>query len=105
MNSKTIAEYRMIADALFPNAQQTPQDLFRQYVRRDLPQTAFVTRYGPSPTGSLHVGAIFLALINKLLAHQSGGVYIVRIEDTDQNRRIDQAERDIVRALAYTDTL
>lgn len=72
-----------------------------RYPERDLPKGAMVTRFAPSPTGFLHIGGIFTALISERLAHQTDGVYIMRIEDTDQKRRVENAENLIRDGLDY----
>ena len=58
-------------------------------------------RFAPSPTGALHIGGIRTALYNFLLARQTGGTMILRIEDTDQNRYVPGAEEYIVESLAW----
>jgi glutamyl-tRNA synthetase len=57
-----------------------------KYPPRNLPPDAMVTRFGPSPTGYMHIGGIYASLINKKVAEQSGGVFFLRIEDTDTKR-------------------
>ena len=65
-----------------------------------LKEGAFVTRFAPSPTGFIHIGGIYTAVAEERLAHQSGGVYILRIEDTDKNREKDNGVNEIVDSLA-----
>lgn len=72
-----------------------------RYPQRSLPPSAIVTRFGPSPTGFLHTGGIYVATIAKNLAHHSGGVYFVRIEDTDQAREVPGAREQFARAFEY----
>jgi glutamyl-tRNA synthetase len=97
----SIVENRQIAELVFPNWKtlKTLEELEQRYPKRDLPTTAKVTRIAPSPTGFMHIGTVFTALVNKLLAYQSGGVFFVRIEDTDQKRTIDGAFATIVDSL------
>jgi glutamyl-tRNA synthetase len=75
-----------LIDSLFPADLPEPVHWEQRYPPRDLPAGAEVTRFAPSPTGWLHIGGIFTASINLALARQSGGVYLLRIEDTDQAR-------------------
>jgi glutamyl-tRNA synthetase len=94
-----------LANLIFPDVDNTIQDVGRVFENRAKMDSVLVTRYAPSPTGELHVGAIFLALINKMLANQSGGIYILRIDDTDVNRCIENATENIVKVLANSDIL
>jgi glutamyl-tRNA synthetase len=89
-----------IADLLFPNIHETPQDVFRRYPPRELPAGAIVTRFGPSPTGFVHIGSIYISLIGRKLTRQSGGVWALRIEDTDQQREIERGVEQIVESIA-----
>ena len=65
------------------------------------PKGAEVTRVGPSPTGSMHIGTIYSAMIDRDIAHQSGGRYLLRIEDTDQSREVEGALDQFARAFDY----
>jgi len=87
-----------LADLLFPSAPRVVI-IRAQYPARGLAQGAVVTRFAPSPTGFVHIGSIYIALIDWLLARQSGGVFILRVEDTDQKRQIEHALEDIVEYL------
>lgn len=78
-----------LAALLFPNPLPTPEELEERYPPRALPEGAKVTRFAPSPTGFLHLGGLFGALVDERLAHQSDGVFYLRIEDTDQKREIE----------------
>ncbi|HWG03111.1 MAG TPA: glutamate--tRNA ligase family protein [Trebonia sp.] len=77
---------RELIDSLFPADLPEPAYWEERYPPRGLPDGALVTRFAPSPTGWLHIGGIFAASINVALARQSGGVYVLRVEDTDQAR-------------------
>ncbi len=80
-----------LADLLFPQLAQnsdTTADLEEKYPPRVLPESARVTRMAPSPTGFMHLGNLFGALCDERLAHQSGGVFYLRIEDTDAKREV-----------------
>ena len=70
------------------------------YPKRDLKEGAIVSRYAPSPTGFVHLGALYTAFINMKLAKQSGGVSFLRIEDTDQKRSIDDGTFKIIKDLS-----
>lgn len=85
-----------LADLLFPHITKTPADYYAQYPPRQLPQGAKVTRLAPSPTGFVHIGSLWIALVNRQLAHQSGGVFFLRIEDTDKRREIPRSVEEIV---------
>jgi glutamyl-tRNA synthetase len=77
---------RDLIDSLFPADLPETAHWEQRYPQRDLPAGAEVTRFAPSPTGWLHIGGIFTASINLALARQSGGVFLLRVEDTDQSR-------------------
>lgn len=93
-------DYAKLADLLLPDVLNDVDFWKKKYPARDLPEGAMVTRLGPSPTGFLHVGALYTALIGKRVAHDSGGVFFVRIEDTDSEREIFGARGLIVKGLA-----
>ena len=80
-----------IIDLVFPNPLPTPEELEEKYPVRDLPQGAQVTRIAPSPTGKMHVGTLYGALIDERIAHLSNGVFMLRLEDTDQKREVKEA--------------
>ncbi|WP_437307710.1 glutamate--tRNA ligase [Sorangium sp. So ce388] len=80
-----------------------PEEYEARYPRRALPKGAMVTRFAPSPTGFMHIGGIFVSLINKRLSVQSEGVFFLRIEDTDVKRAIPGALDTIVDSLARYD--
>ncbi len=84
---------------LLPDAKHTMADLEKMYPPRNLPDGAMVTRFAPSPTGFMHLGGLYQMLINYKLAKQSGGVFILRIEDTDTKREIGGAVRLIQNSL------
>jgi len=90
---------RRMAQLLFPNITKTPQDYETIYPPRDLPQGAMVTRIAPSPTGFMHFGNLYGALIDERLAHQSGGVFYLRIENTDAKREVEGAVDVILTSL------
>ena len=93
--------FEKLADLIFPNVTTTPEDYFNQYPKRDLKEGAKVLRYAPSPTGFQHIGGVYAALINERLAHQSEGVFYLRIEDTDQKREVKGAIDDTIKTMHY----
>ena len=95
------AECRELGAMLFPQITKTPEDYEALYPPRQLPPGAFVTRLGPSPTGFIHLGNLYGAFADERLAHQSGGVFILRIEDTDQKREVAGAVETLISSLDY----
>lgn len=91
-------DYLKLADLLFPDVDKNVDYYEAQYPARDLPEGAAVTRFAPSPTGFVHFGGLFPVLVGERLAHQSGGVFYLRIEDTDSKREVEGAENDIIKA-------
>ena len=84
-----------LANVIFPDITKTIEDYEKEYPKRDLPLGACVTRFAPSPTGFMHIGHFMPALIDYVVAKQSGGVFYLRNEDTDKARE---------NKLALTDT-
>lgn len=80
---------------------KTLADFEKQYPERDLAPDAEVVRIGPSPTGMPHIGTAMQAIINKALALKNGGVFVLRIEDTDQARTIHGATEAIIESLQW----
>ena len=76
-------------------------DYEAMYPKRNLPEGAKVTRLGPSPTGFIHLGNLYGAFVDERLAHQSGGVFYLRIEDTDDKRFVENAVETIISSLAF----
>ncbi|MCK4918514.1 MAG: glutamate--tRNA ligase [Candidatus Pacebacteria bacterium] len=93
------SENKKIANTLFPHIDSSIEKYIKKYPKRDLPTTAKITRFGPSPTGFLHIGGLFTAIVSERLAHQSKGVFFLRIEDTDKKREVKDGVRGIVSAL------
>ena len=89
-----------LAELLFPDVTLTIDDLEKRYPARQLPEGAQVTRFAPSPTGFLHTGSLFTALISYTIAKKSGGVYFFRLEDTDTKRTIEGSGDLLIRELA-----
>lgn len=88
-----------LAELIFPDVKETVKDLEKRYPARNLPEGAEVTRFAPSPTGFLHTGSLFTAMIAHKFAKQTGGVYFFRLEDTDQKREIAGTGLDLIHQL------
>ena len=91
--------YEKLADLLLPDVDKVPADYEALYPPRDLKEGARVTRIAPSPTGYLHLGVLFTAMCNKRVAASTGGVFYLRIEDTDKKREVEGGIADIVGGL------
>ena len=92
-------DYKELADLIFPNAKDVKY-YEEKYPERNLKEGAMVTRFAPSPTGFIHIGGLFGSIIDRKLAKQSEGVFILRIEDTDQKREIENGTAQIVNGLS-----
>mgnify|MGYP005784707957 FL=1 len=91
-------DYKDLADLIFPEAK--PISYYEEkYPERNLPEGAMVVRFAPSPTGYVHIGGLYQSIIGRTLANQTKGVFILRIEDTDQKRQIENGVVQIVDAL------
>ncbi|MDD7601561.1 MAG: glutamate--tRNA ligase [Firmicutes bacterium] len=90
-----------LAELLFPHITKTPEEYEAMYPPRDLPEGAKVTRLGPSPTGFIHLGNLYGAFVDERLAHQSGGTFFLRIEDTDDKRFVEGAVETIINSLRF----
>ena len=93
--------FELLAELLFPNVKETPEDMEKKYPPRQLPEGAKVTRFAPSPTGFVHFGGLFPTTIGERLAHQSNGVFYLRIEDTDAKREVEGAAEGLIKTLAH----
>ena len=85
-----------LADYIFKDITKLPQDYIDMYPKRELKEGQKVTRYAPSPTGFQHIGGVFAALVSERVATQSGGVFYLRVEDTDQKREVEGAIADTI---------
>ncbi|WP_294750600.1 glutamate--tRNA ligase family protein [uncultured Ruminococcus sp.] len=94
-------DYKALADYLFPDVKETPEDIEARFPERQLPAGANVTRIGPSPTGFVHLGNLYNAIIGERIAHQSQGVFYLRIEDTDNKREVEGAVETVINAMDY----
>ncbi len=93
-------DFNRLAELLFPNITTLPADIEARYPARNLPEGAKVTRFAPSPTGFVHFGGLFPSTVAERLAHQSGGVFYLRIEDTDAKREVKGAAEGLIKTLA-----
>jgi len=98
-------DYQILADLLFPNVTDTPEMLEERYPHRNLPEGAVVTRMAPSPTGFVHLGNLVQGKIAERMAHQSGGVLFLRVEDTDAKREVPGAVEVLIDSLKHYNIL
>ena len=89
----------LMAELLLPNITKTTDYYENLYPARNLPEGARVTRIAPSPTGYLHLGTLFAALVNRITATSTNGIFYTRIEDTDKKREIEGGIEDIIDGL------
>ena len=90
----------MSLEQFTPEAAFALAELEARFPPRELPEDARVTRFGPSPTGSMHIGGLYTSLVSRRIAHQSGGVFYLRIEDTDKKREVEGTVELILASLA-----
>lgn len=94
-----MTDNEMMAQLLLPNIKNTPDYYENMYPERVLPEGARVVRVAPSPTGYLHLGTLFAALVNRITATSTGGIFFTRIEDTDKKREVTGGIEDIIDGL------
>ena len=92
-------ENELMAELLLPDIDKTPDFYENLYPPRNLSEGARVTRIAPSPTGYLHLGTLFTALVNRITASSTGGIFYTRIEDTDKKREVEGGVEDIIDGL------
>ena len=97
MNDQEKIQY--IVNYIFKDLKLTEEEIINRYPRRNLPEGVKVTRFAPSPTGYIHIGNIYSGLIDERMAHQSNGIFYLRIEDTDKKREVEGGADMIVKAL------
>ena len=90
--------YKELADLIFPDAKEISY-YEEKYPARELPEGAVVSRFAPSPTGFVHIGGLYQALVAREMAKKTGGVFFLRVEDTDQKREVENGVTGIVNAL------
>ena len=92
-------DYNRLAELCLPGIDKTPDYWEKQFPARELKKGAQVTRLAPSPTGFIHLGNLYGALADERIAHQSGGTFYLRIEDTDAKREVEGAVDIIINVL------
>ncbi len=91
-------DYKDLADLIFPNAKEISY-YEEKYPERNLKEGAVVTRFAPSPTGFVHIGGLYQALVAREMAKKTDGVFFLRVEDTDQKREVENGVTGIVNSL------
>ena len=94
-------DYQALAELLFPQVTDTPESLEEKYPLREVPEGAVITRMAPSPTGFVHLGNLVQGTISERMAHQSGGVLFLRVEDTDAKREVPGAVEILIDTLKH----
>ncbi len=95
-------DLKKLAKTLIPDENLLPlEEYVKMYPPRNLPKGAEVTRLAPSPTGFIHLGNLYSALADERIAHTTGGVFYLRIEDTDEKRKVEGAVESVIRSLKY----
>ena len=94
-------DYQALAELLFPDVTETPDEVQARFPLRQLPEGAVVTRMAPSPTGFVHLGNLVQGMISERMAHQSGGVLFLRVEDTDAKREVPGAVEVLIESLKH----
>ena len=94
-------DYQALADLLFPNVSETPEEVDARFPARNLPEGAIVSRMAPSPTGFVHLGNLVQGTISERMSHQSNGVLFLRVEDTDAKREVPGAVEVLIDTLKH----
>ena len=94
-------DYQALADLLFPKVTETPEQVEARFPARTLPEGAVVTRMAPSPTGFVHLGNLVQGMISERMAHQSGGVLFLRVEDSVAKREVPGAVQVLIESLKF----
>ena len=97
-------DYKDLANLIFPNANDISY-YEEKYPARNLPEGAVVSRFAPSPTGFVHIGGLYQALVAKEMTKKTNGVFFLRVEDTDQKREVENGVTGIVKSLIDFDIL
>ena len=95
-------DYKDLANLIFPDAKEISY-YEEKYPERNLPEGAIVTRFAPSPTGYVHIGGLYQSLVAIMAAKKTKGVFFLRVEDTDQKRKVENGITDIVNSLKVFD--
>ena len=91
-------DYKDLADLIFPNAKDISY-YEEKYPERNLSEGAVVSRFAPSPTGFVHIGGLYQALVAREITKKTNGVFFLRVEDTDQKREVENGVIGIVNSL------
>ena len=94
-------DYQALAELLFPNVTETPEEVEARFPARNLPEGAVISRMAPSPTGFVHLGNLVQGTISERMTHQSGGVLFLRVEDTDAKREVPGAVEVLIDTLKH----
>ena len=94
-----MTDCKKIAELIFSDVDKSTEYYEELYPARNLPEGARVTRFAPSPTGYLHFGGLYAGFASKLTADTTGGVFMLRIEDTDKKREVEDGVTGIVQGL------
>ena len=97
-------DYKDLANLIFPNAKEISY-YEEKYPERNLPEGAIVTRFAPSPTGFVHIGGLYQALVARTVAQKTGGVFFLRVEDTDQKREVEGGIKQIIQSMEEFDLI
>ena len=100
-----MTDYKKMAELLFPDVKHTPDYYENLYKNRNLKDGAEVVRFAPSPTGYLHLGSFFQAVVDRFIASKTGGVFYIRLEDTDKKREVEGADKVALSVLKEYDLL
>ena len=94
-------DYQALAELLFPDVTETPEEVEARFPKRQVREGAVITRMAPSPTGFVHLGNLVQGLTSERMAHQSGGVLFLRVEDTDAKREVPGAVEVLINTLKH----
>ncbi len=94
-------DFTVLADLLYPNVTETPEQVEARFPARNNPEGAVITRMAPSPTGFVHLGNLVQGLTSERMAHQSEGVLFLRVEDTDAKREVPGAVEVLINTLKH----
>lgn len=98
---RTDSENKLLSEMLFPEIKESPENVLKRYPKRNLNDTQLVLRFAPSPTGFIHIGNVYTSLVGYILTKRSNGVFILRIEDTDKVREVENGVTQIIDGLKY----
>lgn len=96
-----MSRFQELAELLFPNITKTPEYYEALFPPRDLKEGTRITRLAPSPTGFLHFGNLFSGTVAYRTAKTTDGVFYVRVEDTDQKRKVEGAVEAMLESLSF----